>query len=62
MDEKKKGYTAHQWMMALLDMLDGSASPDEIRNATGLSKSRCEEISAMYYQATENGWPKESEK
>jgi hypothetical protein len=61
MDEKIEGYTPRQWMLALLDMLDGSASPREIKNATGLSDTRCKEISDMFYAATKNGWPKEGE-
>lgn len=56
--DKYYGHTVNEWMMALLDVLDGNASPDEIKYNTGLSDERCEEISQMFNDATKAGWPK----
>lgn len=54
------GHTAQEWMMAALDLLDGSASPYEIHEHTGLPMERCDELSKMFFDATRNGWPRVS--
>lgn len=57
MDDKLFGYTANDWMMAALDMLDGNSSPYDIHAQTGMPMDRCNEISKMFNDATKNGWP-----
>jgi hypothetical protein len=56
--ETLRGYTAEQWMKALLDMLDGSSSWSEIRYNTGLDEKRCKEIEKMYNDATQTKYIK----
>lgn len=43
------GVTKHDLAMALADCLDGSSSPHEIVDNTGLSKDRAREISGLFY-------------
>lgn len=57
MSEKLYGYTAEEWMFVALQMLDGNASPWDIKSQTGLGEVRCEEIAEMYRAATRDGWP-----
>lgn len=39
---------------ALIDVLDGSASPYDIYANTGLDMERCKEISALFNKLTNN--------
>ena len=58
MENKLFGYTANDWMMAFLDVLDGNSSPHDIHAQTGEPMDRCNELSKMFSDATKNGWPK----
>ena len=57
MEDNLYGYSAKEWMMAFLELLDGSYMPDEIKYFTGLSDDRCEELSKMFQEATKDGFP-----
>lgn len=57
-NEKLYGYTTKEWMLALLDILDGQYDAHDIDRQTGLPQNRCEEISKMFKDATKDGWPK----
>lgn len=59
-EDKLNGYTAEEWMFALLDILDGNSYWHDIMYQTGLSEERCKEIEKMYNEATKEGWPKRS--
>jgi hypothetical protein len=58
MGDKLFGYTAKEWMLAFLDMLDGSSASYDIKHQTGLNDARCDELSKMFDDATKDGWPK----
>lgn len=55
------GYDVSEWILAFLDVLDGSADPKEIHYNTGMSMERCAEISKMYYAAAGNGFPNKAD-
>lgn len=50
-EEKLRGYTAKEWMEALVDVLEGNSSWYEIRERTGLPEERCKTISKMFESA-----------
>jgi hypothetical protein len=56
-NEMLYGHTAEEWMLALLDILDGSANANDIHYNTGLNEERCKEIAQMFNDATKAGWP-----
>ncbi len=56
--DKLFGYTAEEWIMAVLDILDGNSYWHEIMYRTGLSEERCQELEKMFEDATRDGWPK----
>lgn len=55
--EKLYGYTAEEWMFAVLDILDGDSFWHDIQYKTGLSEERCKELEKIYNEATKNGFP-----
>ena len=55
--EKLYGYTTEEWVLAVLDILDGNSFWHEIRYHTGLSEDRCKELEKMFHEATKEGWP-----
>lgn len=56
--DKLFGYTAEEWMFAVLDLLDGDSYFEEIRYKTGLPEERCRELEKMFTEATKDGFPK----
>lgn len=58
MEDKLYGHTAKEWMMAFLEVLNGSSASHDIKYQTGLNDARCYELSKMFDDATKNGWPK----
>lgn len=55
MNDKLFGYTMNEWVMALLDVLDGNSSPQNIHAQTGLPMDRCNELSKMFSAVTGSG-------
>ncbi len=50
-EEKLAGYTAQEWMKAVVDLLDGDSRWYEIQEATGWDEKRSRELEAMYEAA-----------